>query len=285
MKILFPRAFGMCFGVRDALAAAANINNPSNVTVYGELVHNEAVHSQLTARGFIQMPEGGREIPSTETVFITAHGVSGTERGRLAAAGLQILDTTCPLVRNAHAAALELASEGRFIVVIGRADHVEVRGLTGDLSNFTVIANEGEVTDFQKANIGVLSQTTTPPSVFEAALAEIYNKNQNANIRVMDTICRPTRDRQEGLAELLPQIDLLVVVGGRRSRNTLELVAAGRNAGKLTYHVGGAAEVDASWFEENMTVGIAAGTSTLAGSIDEVYQKISSLQFSPAGDL
>lgn len=274
MKILLPRAFGMCFGVRDALAATEKVETPSNVTIYGELVHNESVNLRLAARGFQQMTEAGRSIPATDAVLITAHGVSGRERARLAAAGLQILDTTCPLVRNAHAAALELASEGRFIVVIGVADHVEVRGLTGDLPEFVVIPGPGAVVNYQKERIGVVSQTTTCPGVFAAACDAIYKNNPDADIRVMDTICKPTRDRQEGIVELLPRVDALVVVGGKHSRNTRELVESARRAGKAAFHVQSAADLDAAWFHSEMTVGLTAGTSTPPETVEEVRQRL-----------
>ncbi|MBI3818668.1 MAG: 4-hydroxy-3-methylbut-2-enyl diphosphate reductase [Planctomycetes bacterium] len=282
MKILLPMAHGMCFGVRDALAATQQIEHPSNVTIYGELVHNESVQAALAARGFVQMAEGARELPQTDAVLITAHGISGLERGRLASAGLQILDTTCPLVRNAHAAALALAAEGRFIVVIGMEDHVEVRGLTGDIDNFIVIADARGVVNFGAGRIGVVSQTTTAPGVFAEALGMIFTKNPEADIRVMDTICKPTRDRQEGLAELLPQIDVLVVVGGKRSRNTHELAAAAANAGVAAYHIQSAADLDASWFAPDVVVGLTAGTSTQDETMHAVHAKLLEIERSMA---
>src|SRR5947209_13507607 len=109
MKIIRADVMGMCFGVRDALQIIADIDRPEAVTIHGELVHNEVVLNRLGERGFRMVSERGRtELPLTETVLITAHGVSQVERRRLEAAGKRLVDTTCPLVTRAHAAAQKL---------------------------------------------------------------------------------------------------------------------------------------------------------------------------------
>src|SRR4051812_3187705 len=104
MRVIRSDVMGMCFGVRDALKILEGIEDPSAVTIHGELVHNEVVLHQLDARGFRQVGERGRERASMETptVLVTAHGISDTERSRLEAAGKTLVDTTCPLVTRAH---------------------------------------------------------------------------------------------------------------------------------------------------------------------------------------
>src|SRR5688572_9082261 len=106
MRVIVADVLGMCFGVRDALAAIADIAEPGQVTIHGELVHNEKVLDRLSARGFQMVAEDGRtSLPLTDTVLITAHGVSQKERRRLERAGKKLIDTTCPLVERAHHAA------------------------------------------------------------------------------------------------------------------------------------------------------------------------------------
>ena len=137
MKVVLADAMGMCFGVRDALAVMRGVERPVEVTVMGELVHNAVVGREIAGRGFRVIGEeaaGRGEAPATETVLVTAHGVSDAERARLAASGKRILDTTCPLVRKAHGTAVRLAREGCFVVIVGKRGHVEVRGLVGDLA-------------------------------------------------------------------------------------------------------------------------------------------------------
>src|SRR5262245_47062109 len=99
MKVLLADVAGMCFGVRDALAVLDQVERPDQVTIHGELVHNETVLSRLRNRGFCMVAEAGRNsLPVTETVLITAHGISMKERRRLESAGKALVDTTCPLV-------------------------------------------------------------------------------------------------------------------------------------------------------------------------------------------
>ncbi|MFN0207349.1 MAG: 4-hydroxy-3-methylbut-2-enyl diphosphate reductase [Planctomycetota bacterium] len=283
MKILFPKHFGMCFGVRDAIEATEHITNPETVTIYGELVHNPIIKERLAARGFVQFTERGRAdspatLPSTSHVLITAHGISGAERGKLASEGLRLIDTTCPLVRNAHAAALTLASENRLIIIVGLADHVEVRGLTGDLREYVVIASAEEAKKYDHDRIGILSQTTTHPAVFAAAARKVKLLNPQADVRVIDTICKPTRDRQESLDDLLTIIDALVVVGGKHSRNTKELAATAERAGVRTLHIENVNEIDKAWFSGMEAVGLTAGTSTLPETLDEIHQFLQTIE-------
>jgi 4-hydroxy-3-methylbut-2-en-1-yl diphosphate reductase len=264
----------MCFGVRDALAAAESVANPNEVTIYGHLVHNEAVEARLRERGFPMLPEAERTTPATPEVLVTAHGISGVERGRLAAAGLRIHDTTCPLVRHAHAVALTLDSEDRLVIVVGKPDHVEVRGLVGDLRRSLVIERREQVTDFGEARIGVLAQTTTTDAELETIVAEIHAKNPSADVKVVSTICRPTRERQQSVARLLDEVDLLVVVGGRASRNSKALVETARRAGIEARLVQDANDLEAAWFEGVDAVGVTAGTSTLEETFDAVVASL-----------
>src|SRR5688500_15434143 len=113
MRVLRAESLGLCFGVRDALALTHRLANPGQVTVYGELVHNPAVQQQLHERGFKVVQEAERQtLPVDDQVLVTAHGISDRRRAWLEAAGRQLIDVTCPLVRRVHRAAQELAAGG-----------------------------------------------------------------------------------------------------------------------------------------------------------------------------
>jgi 4-hydroxy-3-methylbut-2-enyl diphosphate reductase len=271
MQILRADELGMCFGVRDALAALDRIPDAAAVTIHGELVHNPEVLALLDRRGFHRSPEAERGLPDTPVVAVTAHGISDRERARLLAAGKQLVDTTCPLVHKAHAAAQQLAAEGRRVIVIGRRDHVEVRGVVEDLADPIVVGCADDVVQWPDARLGVVCQTTTQVEVADALIAAIRAANQHADVRVIDTICSPTKARVEALAALLPRVDALVVVGGHDSNNTKQLVARGRRHGVATYHVEHARELQGAWFHGCAVVGLTAGTSTLPRTIDEVH--------------
>jgi 4-hydroxy-3-methylbut-2-enyl diphosphate reductase len=271
---------GMCFGVRDALAAMEQIVDPHAVTVHGELVHNEEVLRDLRDRGFAMISEAGRcSLPVTEQVVITAHGVSERERQHLIDAGKDLIDTTCPLVRRVHQAAQELARDGRFVVVIGRQNHVEVRGIVGDLDCYAVVSNTAAVRHFGESRLGVICQSTTPPDEADDILAAIRMANSSADVRYIDTICRPTRERQDAARDLIDQVEVLVVVGGRHSNNTRQLARLAETRGLPVAQIQSAADLDAEWLAQFAVVGLTAGTSTLESTIDAVEQCL--LDFGP----
>jgi 4-hydroxy-3-methylbut-2-en-1-yl diphosphate reductase len=275
MHIIRAETMGMCFGVRAALATIGTISAPGAVTIHGQLVHNEAVLSDLAAAGFSMSGEDDRrEVPETPFVLITAHGISDRERSRLASAGKSLIDTTCPLVTRAHLAAARLQAEGFYVVVIGKPGHVEVRGIVEDLEHFEVVQSIADVRSYPHNKIGIICQTTTSTALGEAIRAEIVSQNPQAEVRYVDTICHPTKDNQEALERLLGEVEAVVVVGGRNSNNTRELVALCRSKGRPALHVSTPDELDADWLRQFETIGLTAGTSTLDSTIDAVHQRM-----------
>jgi 4-hydroxy-3-methylbut-2-en-1-yl diphosphate reductase len=275
MRVIRAAAMGMCFGVRDALDAMGQIPDPTDVTVHGELVHNEEVLNNLRDRGFAMTAETGRRsLPVTDRVVITAHGVSERERQQLVDAGKELIDTTCPLVRRVHDAARQLRRDGFFVVVIGRPDHVEVRGIVGDLDHFAVVPDAASARGYDAGRLGVVCQSTTPPDEADRVLAAIRVANPRAVVRYVDTICRPTRERQDAARELIDQVEAVVVVGGRHSNNTRQLARLAEARGLPVAHVQTAADLDPDWFLQFSVVGLTAGTSTLERTIDEVEREM-----------
>jgi 4-hydroxy-3-methylbut-2-enyl diphosphate reductase len=278
MQVIKAEVLGMCFGVRDALQILNEVREPKRVTIHGELVHNETVLTQLGARGFQMIQESQRRpLPLTDTVLITAHGVSNRERRRLQAAGKQLVDTTCPLVKRAHDAAQKLQHQGCHVLVIGRRGHVEVQGVVEDLDSFDVIQSVDEVREYPHARLGIMCQTTSPARLVQQIRDAVAQRNPHADIRFVDTVCHPTKDHQKALENLLDRVEAVVVVGGRNSNNTRELVARCQERGLPAYHIQSAADLDAQWFSGLESVGLTAGTSTLDTTIDEVYQRLVAL--------
>jgi 4-hydroxy-3-methylbut-2-enyl diphosphate reductase len=271
MKIIKADVLGMCFGVRDALAIIEDVHDPERVTIHGELVHNERVLDDLAERGFRMSSEKQRHaLPVTETVLITAHGVSAKERARLSDAGKELIDTTCPLVTRAHQAAQKLQADGRHVLVIGKRGHVEVQGIIEDLASFDVIQSADEVRAYLYEKIGVMCQTTTPVAHAAQIRAAITAKNPRANIEFIDTICHPTKDHQKALEHLIGEVEAIVVVGGANSNNTRQLVVRCQAEGLPAYHVQGPDDLRPEWFDDIDIVGLTAGTSTLDETIDAV---------------
>ena len=275
MRIVRADVLGMCFGVRDALEILANVNDPSSVTIHGEFVHNELVLVELNSAGFHSVAESKHEtMPKTDLVLITAHGISERERARLESAGKRLIDTTCPLVNRAHEAAICLRDEGRHVLLIGKRDHVEVRGLVGDLTNFDIIESTDQVRTYSSQRLGIISQTTMKVREVDGIRSAILKRNHCADIRFIDTVCRPTKEHQQSLDRLIDKVDAVVVVGGRNSNNTRALASEAQNRGLPAIHIQEAGELSFDWFQPDWTVGLTAGTSTLDETINEVHNAL-----------
>ncbi len=275
MKVIRATEMGMCFGVKDALTLAHGLGDPSETAIHGELVHNEEVLKDLEKRGFEMSPESKRtELPPRPKMLITAHGISDKERGRLQAAGKDLIDTTCPLVRRVHLAAGRLERNGYFVIVIGKPNHVEVQGIIEDLDNYVVVQGLDDVATYDAERLGVICQSTTAPSDAARIRACIEERNPGKDIKFVDTICDPTRIRQEAIHELLEKVEAVVVVGGKNSNNTKQLVHLAGEKGIPAIHVQTARDLEPDWFEPFSVVGLTAGTSTLDSTIDEVYRAL-----------
>jgi 4-hydroxy-3-methylbut-2-enyl diphosphate reductase len=273
MRVIVSDVLGMCFGVRDALAAIEEVEQPAGVTIHGELVHNEQVLQGLRTRGFPMVDEQHRvSLPTTNTVLITAHGISAKERARLTAAGKTLIDTTCPLVERAHQAAQKLKRAGRHVLVIGKRGHVEVQGIVDDLDSYDVLQEAAEVRIYPHARLGVMCQTTTQAAHAERIVQAIRERNPGADIQFIDTICHPTKDHQRALDDLLERVQAVVVVGGHNSNNTRELARRCRERGVPAFHVQDVQELRAEWFHGIEVVGLTAGTSTLDETIGRVQE-------------
>jgi len=276
MRVIRADVLGMCFGVRDSLEIIDGIEDPSAITIHGQLVHNEIVQSQLESRGFAIEDEANRTstLPATRVVLITAHGISDRERQRLESAGKHLVDTTCPLVKRVHLAARGLHDEGYHVLLIGRRGHVEVEGVTEDLENFDVLESVDEVKSYPCNRLGIVCQTTVTEANVASIRAAVTALNPGAEIKFIDTVCQPTKEHQRALERLLDRVDAVVVVGGGNSNNTRQLVARCRERDLPSFHVQSAADLDPAWFQEFATVGLTAGTSTLSETIEEVHRAL-----------
>ena len=266
----------MCFGVRDAIALARRENAGGPLTILGDLVHNERVLAGLRTEG-IEIRQAAAEV-QTPRVMITAHGASEKRILDARRRGLNVIEATCPLVRVAHDAVRELVADGFHPIVIGRRDHVEVRGLTEDLAAFDVVMDEADIAQLRpQPRFGVVAQTTQPVDRVRRLVSHLRVRFPNAVIRFIDTVCRPTKQRQTAAVELAKRCDVVVVIGGADSNNTRELAATCERHCTRVHHVQSAGELRAEWFWDAETVGVTAGTSTPEDSIDEIEETIRSM--------
>ena len=196
MRIIRAQSLGMCFGVRDAISLAVGHAETGPLTILGDLVHNTTVLDGLRDKGIAIVHDVGEV--RTPTVMITAHGASERALANTRALGLQVVEATCPLVHVAHRAVQALVRDGYHPVIIGHRAHVEVRGLTDDLEEFDIVLDEDDVAMLDEhPRIGVASQTTQSIDRVLALVALIRRRFPQSDVRFIDTVCRPTKDRQK----------------------------------------------------------------------------------------
>jgi 4-hydroxy-3-methylbut-2-enyl diphosphate reductase len=277
MKIIRAQHLGMCFGVRDAIDLALTRSKSEPLTVLGELVHNETVLAELREHG-IQIVNQPAAV-ETASVMITAHGASNKMMDQARRRGLKVVEATCPLVHLAHRAIAHLVRDGFHPVIIGKRDHVEVRGLTEDLAEFDVVLSEADVFALrERARFGIAAQTTQPIEKVRYLVGLIQKRFPQSEILFTDTVCQPTKQRQSAAIELAQASDVVIVIGGSHSNNTQELVKTCRQYCERVHHVQTAAELRREWFANAGTVGITAGTSTPESVIAGVEQWLSELE-------
>jgi (E)-4-hydroxy-3-methyl-but-2-enyl pyrophosphate reductase len=262
MKVILAKTSGFCMGVKNAmeLVLRAIHENPTNIYTYGPLIHNPQVMELLRERGIKVLKEG--EVPGSGLVVIRAHGIPPQERQKLEAAGARIIDATCVRVARVQAIIRRWASKGYATLIVGDADHPEVRGLLGHTRGrgFVVSSPEDVAALPEFDQVIVVAQTTQSEETFEKMVEAITTRFPGAEIR--NTICDATASRQGEIQELARQAEALVVVGGRNSGNTQRLVEISRATGLPTFHVETEQELNLGTLSRYSVVGVTAGAST-----------------------
>jgi 4-hydroxy-3-methylbut-2-enyl diphosphate reductase len=276
MKIIRATSLGMCFGVRDAIALALEQADAAPLTILGDLVHNTTVLEALRAKG-IAIAHDVAQV-KTQRMMVTAHGTSERTLAATRALGLDVVQATCPLVYVAHRAVAALLRDGYHPVIIGQRDHVEVRGLTEDLVAFDVVLTEQDVLELDAhPRIGIAAQTTQPLERVRHLVACIRQRFPQSDVRFIDTVCQPTKQRQNAALDLARNSDVVIVIGGANSNNTRELVTTCSRYCSQVQHVQTESDLRPEWFRDAGVVGITAGTSTPDHVIDSIEQRIREL--------
>jgi 4-hydroxy-3-methylbut-2-enyl diphosphate reductase len=273
MKILKAEHLGMCFGVRDAIALARDEAARQPVTILGQLVHNPTVLDRLRAQG-VAFADNAAEV-RTPAAIITAHGASDSAIARARARIGNVIEATCPLVHAAHRAVHNLVRDGFHPVIIGKRGHVEVRGLTEDLEDFDIVLSEEDVEALRaRERFGVAAQTTQPIERVRYLCGLIGAKFPQSEVKFVDTVCQPTKLRQNAASDLAARVEVMIVIGGCQSNNTRELAETCRKQCAHVHQVETANELRPEWFVNCETVGVTAGTSTPDDVISAVETRL-----------
>jgi 4-hydroxy-3-methylbut-2-enyl diphosphate reductase len=261
VKVEVAKYAGVCYGVERALKMAneaADAGGP--VHTLGPLIHNPQAVESLRARG-IEVA-GCLDEVDAGTLVIRTHGVDPATIASASAKGLEVVDATCPFVNTAHQMAERLMSEGYTVVIVGEPDHPEVEGILAHAGGDAIVVEE--VADLPQRlpsrRVGVVVQTTQSLSRLSAVVDALLPRV--SELKVVNTICSATGQRQRAAEELARRVDVMVVVGGRNSGNTNRLAEICLGVNPRTHHVETAEELDPAWFEGAAHVGVTAGAST-----------------------
>src|SRR5436190_4688929 len=274
MKIILANPRGFCAGVNMAIEsldrALELFGTP--VYVYHEIVHNRPVVDRFRKRGVVFVDDVG-EIPSGSTVLYSAHGVAPAIRKASAERGLRAIDATCPLVTKVHLEAVRFAREGYTIILIGHEGHDEVVGTMGEAPASIRLVQDAEEVDSldlaANAKVAYLTQTTLSVDDAEVIIAALRRKFPQIVGPSKDDICYATQNRQEAVKELVPEADVVLVLGSRNSSNSLRLAEIASTYNKPAYLIDGANEIEPRWFTNVNTVLVTAGASAPEDVVQE----------------
>ncbi len=278
MKVILAENAGFCFGVKRALKIAFEAANKSDTIIYslGPLIHNPQQVEVLTQKGVHEILDI-EKLKAGDILIVRSHGTTPNIIEKAKSKGIKIIDATCPFVVNAQKYAQTLYKEGYQVVIVGEGEHPEIVGILGHVDNKAwIIEKPSDVIKLPKCQkIGIIAQTTQSFENFRAVISAIMEKS--IELRIYNTICHATAQRQESALEIAKKVDLMIVVGGRNSANTNRLASLCKSSGVPTYHIETSDEIDKSWLKGIQTVGVTAGASTPEWIIDDVIKKINIL--------
>ena len=276
LELVLSPYTGYCFGVKRAMGLIdRGVAEQPGAKIYtlGEIIHNPQAVARLKERGVVPVSSLD-DIEEGSFLIIRAHGVHPELIEEAKRRGIKLLDATCPFVQKSQRYVRKLVAESYRVIIIGDADHPEVRSIAGHAGGDAIIVNgvdvAHEVPRLEKA--GVVIQTTFSKENARNIIDVLEERVER--LRVYDTICQATIMRREATLELAGTVDIMLVVGGRTSSNTKRLYQMCLDNGVPSRFVETAGEIDPSWFEGCRRVGLATGTSTPDWVIEQVMKRM-----------
>lgn len=276
MKINLAKSAGFCFGVKRALEIAhKTLAASQDVYMTGDIVHNEEIIKEIKNAGMEKI----KKFHSSgigKTFLIQAHGAGLALINKATRLGYNIVDATCPMVKEIHSIAKDMENKGYKIIIIGDKNHDEVLGIIGQLkSNPIIIEGLKGVAwgKFKKINkAAVVAQSTQDIVKVEKIIRAL--KLSISELEFFNTICRPTRLKQGEIRKLPSQNDVMVIIGSKTSANTRRLYEISKEINKKSFWVQSRRDLKPAWFKNARNIGIAAGASTPDRAIKEIVKLI-----------
>lgn len=270
MKVKLAKKYGFCFGVKRAIQIA---ESNQNATTFGPLIHNSREIERLERDFRVGLSENLEQAKESQRVIVRTHGITKSDLESLKKRKIEIVDATCPFVTKPQNIVAKMSNEGYQIIIFGDSKHPEVRGVASYGDEVYVVSELFEIDSIRlKKKVALISQTTKQAEQFAAIAANIVPRVNEC--RVFNTICNATFENQDAVHELSQEVDVLIVVGGKNSSNTKQLLEIAKKYCKDSYLVEDESEIDELWFKDKELCGITAGASTPDWIIERVKAKI-----------
>ncbi len=277
MLVKIAKTAGFCWGVRRTVDKVMEVADHAGgpVVTLGPIIHNPQAVSRMREKG-VGTVEKVDEVGEGTTVVVRTHGAVKPELDLARSRGLEVVDGTCPYVKYPQATAQRLSREGYHVVIVGDADHAEVKGVVSYTEGpCTVVKPGGPIPGIPAKKVAVLAQTTCIGAEFERVVGALALRHKE--VKAVNTICTDTDERQADARALAAEVDAVVVVGGKNSANTRHLAEICRSIQPRTWHVETQEELQPDWFRGCRVVGISAGASTPDWVVEGVAERLATL--------
>ena len=280
MRVIQAKSAGFCYGVERAVRLAEQTaREKGGCVMLGSIIHNAHVVRELEQLGG-RCVNSVEEIRPGDTVIIRSHGERKEVFDRLAEVGIQCVDATCPNVQRIQQLVAQADGEGRTPIIIGEEHHPEVIGVASWSRRSMIFETPEKLQkwlDSAPENrhfpLTAVAQTTCIRSLWETSSKIL--KKECTNAKLFETICNATQRRQSEAAELAAMVDVMVVVGDRKSANTQHLTEICSERCPRVYQIEGASELEPNFLKGCSVAGLTAGASTPASIIKEVNETMS----------
>lgn len=277
MDVKIARTAGFCWGVRRTVDQVMEVADHAAgpVVTLGPIIHNPQAVARMQEKG-VRTVGAVAEVQSGTTVVVRTHGAVKSELEAAEGRGLEVVDGTCPYVKYPQAMAQRLSRDGYHVVIVGDANHAEVKGVVSYAEGPCTVVKPGEaVPRIPDKKVAVIAQTTCIGADFERIVGALALRHKE--VRAVNTICSDTEERQDDARSLAREVDAVVVVGGKNSANTRHLAEICRSIQPRTWHVETEEELQPEWFQGCAVVGISAGASTPDWVVEGVAKRLRTL--------
>ncbi|MEG0641928.1 MAG: bifunctional 4-hydroxy-3-methylbut-2-enyl diphosphate reductase/30S ribosomal protein S1 [Clostridium sp.] len=275
MQLIIAKSAGFCFGVKNAVDKVNSANNEKEVKTYGPIIHNKQVVEDLRQKG-VSILDDLSNATKDASVVIRSHGISKDELKILKDKEIDIIDATCPFVKNIHRIVEKRSNEGYKVIIIGDPNHPEVKGISGWCSEAVIIEGVEDTKMVKGGKICIVAQTTFNREKWKDIVSSLIGIAKETLI--FDTICSATDERQTEAKEISSKVDAMIVIGGTNSSNSRKLYEIAQVNCNKSYFIETEEELDIESIKGCEVVGITAGASTPEYLIERVIKKIRGLE-------